>query len=146
MLVVTFQSTHAVWLTLLEDLSADALLGGLNRVSAQFGKIRRIYSDQGTNLVAVGRRTDAAGEAMTPEAPEEQPFVEEAEEVAELPEKEQERLKLLLLREECEMITHTAHAPWMTGAAEVLVREMKRRIKALGLGGTTMTHMQYETM
>ena len=44
------------------------------------------------------------------------------------------------------MITHSAHAPWMTGAAEVLVREMKRRIKALGLGGTTMTHMQYETL
>ena len=154
-LVVACQSTHAVWLTLLEDLSADALLGGLNRVSARFGKIRRVYSDQGTNLVAVARRNDDAateaanvGEATAPDTPEdeEQPFVEEAEVVAELPAKEQERLKLLLLKQECEMITHSAHAPWMTGAAECLVREMKRRIKSLGAAGTIMTHMQYETM
>ena len=131
-LVTACMSTHAVWLTLLEALSADALLGGIHRISARFGKIRRIYSDKGTNLAAIANRpnVDASdlGEDVT------------------ISDSEQQRLKLLLLKNETELLTHTAKAPWQTGQAEVTVRELKRRIKALGLGGTMMSHLEYETL
>ena len=61
-------------------------------------------------------------------------------------EAEQKKLRMLLLRGETELLTHTAKAPWFTGQAEVTVREMKKHIKALGAHGILMSHLEYETL
>ena len=136
-LVTVCVSTHCVWLTLLEKLSADSLLGGIQRIAARFGPIQRIYSDKGTNLVGV--KNKAMDETDPPD------LFEENEDLGIL-EDEQKKLRLLLQRGECELITHSAKAPWFSGQAEVTVREMKKQIKVLSANGILMSHLEFETL
>ena len=49
--------TRAVWFISVENLSAGALHNAILRTQARFGAARTIFSDNGTNLRAVGRVT-----------------------------------------------------------------------------------------
>ena len=124
-------------MTLLEKLSADSLFGGIQRVSTRFGPTKRIYSDKGTNLVGVRNQTDAGeGDHIT---------LDEFEDLG-IIEAEEKKLRLLLLKGETELITHTAKAPWFTGQVEVTVRKMKKPIKVMGGNGILMSHLEFETL
>ena len=46
---------RAVWVTDLENYSADAVLSGMSRLKSRFGQFKPVYSDLGTKLIAAGR-------------------------------------------------------------------------------------------
>ena len=54
-MVISYCFSRALWVTALENYSADAVISGLNRLKARFGQFHFVYSDLGTNLTAASR-------------------------------------------------------------------------------------------
>ena len=54
-----------MWLTALENYTADAVISGMNRLKARFGQFKTVYSDLGTNLTTAGRLDKSSHEYQT---------------------------------------------------------------------------------
>ena len=125
-MVISCCYSRAVWVTALENYSADAVISGLNRLKARFGQFQTVYSDLGTNLTAAGRLDQmdeegtvfAGGEDLDKQFPD----------VTWKP--------------------GVPKAPWYMGGVECFVKQVKTQLRILRVkeGLQKLSHMEYETL
>ena len=126
-LVIACAYTRAVWVTALENYSADAVLSGMSRLKSRFGQFKTVYSDLGTNLIAAGRLDKSQDEDET-EFEGGQSLPNHFPDVVWKP--------------------GVPKAPWFMGGVECFVKLTKLQLKILRVqeGLHKLTHMEWETL
>ena len=125
-LVASCCYTRAVWVTALENYSADAVISALSRIKARFGQFQTVYSDFGTNLTAAGRldSTDEEGTVFDGKID----FAKQFPDVT--------------------WKTGVPKAPWFMGGVECFVKQVKTQLRILRVqeGVHKLTHLEWETL
>ena len=126
-LVIACMYTRAVWVTALENYSADAVISGLSRLKSRFGQFKTVYSDLGTNLIAAGR-LDKSLDEDEKEFEGGQSLPNHFPDVVWKP--------------------GVPKAPWFMGGVECFVKLTKLQLKILRVqeGLHKLTHMEWETL
>ena len=127
-MVISCCYTRAVWVTALENYSADAVISGLNRLKARFGQFQTVYTDLGTNLIAAGRLDNN---------------------VQNLDDIQLEGVKDLEAQfPDTTWKQGVPKAPWFMGGVECFVKQVKIQLKILCVkeGLHKLTHMEWETL
>ena len=125
-LVISCCYSRAVWVTALENYSADAVISGLNRLKARFGQFHTVYSDLGTNLTAAGRldQIDEEGTVFAGGADLDKQFPDVTWKPG------------------------VPKAPWYMGGVECFVKQVKTQLRILRVseGLQKLSHLEYETL
>lgn len=127
-MVISCCYTRALWVTVLENYSADVVTGGLNRLKARFGQFQTVYTDLGTNLDASGRLDN------------------NVENVNDIPLEGVKDLEAQFL--DTTWKQGVPKAPWVMGGDECFVKQVKIQLKILWVkeGLHKLTHMEWETL
>ena len=126
-MVVSCAYTRAIWVTALENYSADAVISGMNRLKARFGQFKTVYSDLGTNLTAAGRLDKSQDEDQS-----------DFEGGETLPNQFPDAV----------WKPGVPKAPWFMGGVECFVKQIKIQLRILRVkeGLHKLTHMEWETL